>query len=677
MDLNTSKLPEGSLDTIKLLQLTWDQDGSGLEGRLSDFTLSSCPPFTCVSYVWGDTTKAPKHTITTNGRPLGIFNSLYSFLELIRDAPEFSDDMYWWIDSICINQENFQEKNAQVAIMKKIYETSQRTIVWLGEELDRGFKEETQDCVGAIASMKVLVRKKKEALGPRVEDNEARMEAAKLKLTTNRDNLGVNWDAVERLLLRPWWRRVWTLQEMCVPERVTIYCGKNKIHRQAMYNAIHAIYLCRGSDGKLISRTAWDAGWNRRRISQWYRYNNNTDDGKLRLRIRNQMHLVAMIAYVSNCDTSDDRDRIYSVRGLVADSHLVPETRYDRTIAAVYMELVRSFITRYNRLDIICLAHVFRRPEGTKNDLPTWVPDWRVKVESKVMPVMASHGGGSLIGNFGTVSASLHTSEDSYSADGIVDPDKKILKSEIYHCPIETRLVLPCEGFIVDYIDGLGWFRYGDMTREHGMELPMIQPTSSGNHSPQAKHSGDNDLMETISRSLVLDREDRYLKKRPPPYHFRDDFIAFSHAVASSSMKVHPIFASWFTSSRSFLIRGQTLESHCLSSSPDKPGPVTLNGAEDLEDINNYYSFLARFRDTTDRMEGRLTVTDEGHFGITAAHARKGDIVCVLLGCSIPVVLRPVGEKGRYEFIGECYLYGFMYGAAVGNGGLVTSFELV
>jgi hypothetical protein len=114
----------------------------------------------------------------------------------------------------------------------------------------------------------------------------------------------------------------------------------------------------------------------------------------------------------------------------------------------------------------------------------------------------------SLIGNFGTVSASLQTSEDSYSADGIVDPHK-ILKSDIYHCPIEKRLVLPCGGFIIDYIYGLGRFRYGDMTREHGQELPMIQSTRFGNHAHQAKHGGDDDLMETISHSLVLDREDR------------------------------------------------------------------------------------------------------------------------------------------------------------------------
>ena len=48
MDLDTPKFLEGPYDTIKLLQLIWDKNGSGLEGHLSDFTLSPCPPFTCV-----------------------------------------------------------------------------------------------------------------------------------------------------------------------------------------------------------------------------------------------------------------------------------------------------------------------------------------------------------------------------------------------------------------------------------------------------------------------------------------------------------------------------------------------------------------------------------------------------------------------------------------------------
>ena len=46
---------------------------------------------------------------------------------------------------------------------------------------------------------------------------------------------------------------------------------------------------------------------------------------------------------------------------------------------------------------------------------------------------------------------------------------------------------------------------------------------------------------------------------------------------------------------------------------------------------------------------------------MAACRARKGDIICVLFGCSIPVLLREQ-EEGTYQFIRECYLDGFMNG---------------
>jgi hypothetical protein len=52
-----------------------------------------------------------------------------------------------------------------------------------------------------------------------------------------------------------------------------------------------------------------------------------------------------------------------------------------------------------------------------------------------------------------------------------------------------------------------------------------------------------------------------------------------------------------------------------------------------------------------------------------AAHAE--DIICVLHGCSVPVVLRPLrmnvlpDSSVRYLFVGECYIHGMMDGEAV------------
>ena len=88
--------------------------------------------------------------------------------------------------------------------------------------------------------------------------------------------------------------------------------------------------------------------------------------------------------------------------------------------------------------------------------------------------------------------------------------------------------------------------------------------------------------------------------------------------------------------------------------------------------------FLSRFKDTVESMGRRLCVTDEGWLGMAPSRAQKGDLVVVLLGCSVPVVLRRrhsdgngkgkgKGKEGEgaLEFVGECYLHGFMNGEAL------------
>jgi len=52
-------------------------------------------------------------------------------------------------------------------------------------------------------------------------------------------------------------------------------------------------------------------------------------------------------------------------------------------------------------------------------------------------------------------------------------------------------------------------------------------------------------------------------------------------------------------------------------------------------------------------------------FGLAPAEAQEGDIICILFGCSVPVVLRQIYDAdglARFQFIGEAYVYGMMEG---------------
>ena len=62
----------------------------------------------------------------------------------------------------------------------------------------------------------------------------------------------------------------------------------------------------------------------------------------------------------------------------------------------------------------------------------------------------------------------------------------------------------------------------------------------------------------------------------------------------------------------------------------------------------------------------RMFISMKGAVGLAPWDAEKGDIICVLLGCRFPVVLRPMGPSGNYYvLVGEAYVEGFMDGEAI------------
>jgi hypothetical protein len=56
-------------------------------------------------------------------------------------------------------------------------------------------------------------------------------------------------------------------------------------------------------------------------------------------------------------------------------------------------------------------------------------------------------------------------------------------------------------------------------------------------------------------------------------------------------------------------------------------------------------------------------------FGLAPRGTKEGDLICILLGCSVPVILRPDSSRKtkKYELLGEAYIYGMMNGDALGG----------
>ncbi|ESZ95461.1 hypothetical protein SBOR_4115 [Sclerotinia borealis F-4128] len=648
--LNTSK------PSIRLLNLQRDKQGS-ITGTLEAFSLDDpiCPPFRTLSYVWGP--KVYSDSILINTRWFPVLRSVHPILETISSDENLRQG-WWWIDSICINQNAGpiaeMERNVQVAMMRRIYETADKTIGWLGPGDDEGER--------AMRFLKVLTNHKKrlDLLYRRRLAGEKGLKVEDLgKDLSDRSK----WAALESLLLRPWWTRVWSLQEYIVPRKFVFHCGKEKISRKKLTQAMSAISQCRRIDETLLAHTAFQAPWIRGRVLRWYRKG---------LPIK----LIGLMGYISDYQASDPRDRIYSVLGLAADRFLADPPRYQDSVVEVYSSLVKSFIERHQSLDIICFVDRFHGL-GHSNilpALPSWVPDWRVDVQPWMVPAMAAQSGAGYVGNFRPTHLQ-GKNHDTFTAGKSKTPLKYSFSADLQQ--------LNCQGVFMDLVDGIGGLRlvHGDENNEKEGVIKVYQcvnttairkifetSTVDSDSSPQDELTSEkaSKYMDHIFRCLMLNRRERYLSwDLPAMEHSYKDFQTFCLAAMKTPFDVHPLFLDWFERNRHLRIGSHTLEQLCKAAQSPEP---KLSTNIDLMDISTHErGFLSRFRDTTKWMARRLMTTNTEYIGMGPCRVQKGDQVWILLGCSIPLILRKWEDREGFQVIGECYLHGYMGGEVHGE----------
>ncbi|KAI0174644.1 heterokaryon incompatibility protein-domain-containing protein [Pestalotiopsis sp. NC0098] len=643
---------------VRLLHVARDPYDSSICGTLRNFSLDSkdCPKFTTISYVWGQ--QVYTRSIQIDGQNFPVLDSVYSILETLCDAPAFRDAEWIWIDSICINLRDPHERASQVLLMKQIYSKSRRTVAWLGEE--------SAELAEGMAFLSHLSWRHSEIKAYSRERN-TREVPQHLRLPEK-------WKALESFFNLDWWKRMWTLQEYVSCNWIDLYCGSQHVNEGTLQAALSSIWYCE-PDSELIRPDLWAAAWTRDRLREWYK------DKTYSL----NMNLVALMAYTGACELTDPRDRIYGLLGLAKERDRVTVGRpaYADDVGDIYLRLITSLINEYRSLDMICFAQIFRstddkedgemKDEGLKSQWPSWVPDWRVQVVPFVAPLMVSQTSGRHIGNFRPPGYGyfLELQEaQSYRADGgmsspnIIDTDSTRLK---------------CQGFSIDSIDGLGSVLSSPDHSATQRATPFIQSTSDVNTLDEALEPKDSSVFMTdIARTLTLDRLDRYFSTSAPGEQFRDEFLNLINVAQLVDRESLPArgrsVCAWYDANKDLLLRGRTLDEHCHHWIPTRDISV--------EDIRTHpKTFASRLVDCTSpiTMQKKLLVTAGGLIGMAPPQARKGDLVCVLLGCSVPVVLREVhvGQQSMYRFIGECYLHGFMNGEVGHQGKDMQGFTII
>jgi hypothetical protein len=121
---------------IRLLELYPGKDEAPITCRMHRYYLfpldrSYLREFEALSYTWGDPEQT--HRIVCDGKEMRVTENLYAALRSLR-YPNHSRLL--WVDAICINQADIEEKSDQVGMMDDLYGIATSAIVFLGEESD-------------------------------------------------------------------------------------------------------------------------------------------------------------------------------------------------------------------------------------------------------------------------------------------------------------------------------------------------------------------------------------------------------------------------------------------------------------------------------------------------------------------------------------------------------------
>ena len=134
---------DASKGEIRLIELVMDENDDNVRCKVITTTINNAPAYEALSYTWGS--QEGKLPILLNGQRLDVTPNLhFALINLRRTFTRrynklhlaSSDPRRLWIDAICINQQDFDERNTQIRLMRSVYANATEVIVWLGEEAD-------------------------------------------------------------------------------------------------------------------------------------------------------------------------------------------------------------------------------------------------------------------------------------------------------------------------------------------------------------------------------------------------------------------------------------------------------------------------------------------------------------------------------------------------------------
>ena len=342
-------------DQIRLVHISRaDSNKNAIVMRWKTTILEEAPAYNALSYTWGPPSRNPMQQM----QEYQLTDNLVDCLSHIS----FRLPGLWWIDALCIIQNNLHEKRHQVKKMREVYASARKVYIWLGSEQDDGILALQILCKTYNHMQDGVIQNDR----PQIKFCDGDLKHLELPATSE-----PAWGALVTFLSRPYFKRIWVLQELAAAkEEISFTCGSITLPYKVLHHT-----LC------WMDTQDWKSALHNLATER----NLSTDFGAFDL-----IDIVAVLSqfpreydlnmYIGMClgfKSSDPRDKIIALLGLVSpedEAFKMIEPKYDQPVGDFFRDVTGTAIICYQSYELLSLVTL--DSESTISNRPSWVPDF-------------------------------------------------------------------------------------------------------------------------------------------------------------------------------------------------------------------------------------------------------------------------------------------------------------
>jgi hypothetical protein len=597
-------------NTIRLLRIRRGRAFEAVKCRFEEVPITNPGNYEAVSYVWG--TDSEEMSILIEGRTLAITQSAF---DIIRRRRSVMFEQVIWIDQVCINQSDMEEKSSQIVMMKDIYRGAQRVLAFLGPASDAH-----------------LVQSHIAELHYRSSDMGFVVEVLR-EIYNTEPKKGRQWNALADFLGNPWFRRVWIIQEATFAETLCLFYGDVCIDWEylaratAVLNDQHVLGAFPPSNGLFFTDARPNSVIGLNNIQTMLTFGGDVEFQRL-------ITLGLVLRSCTSFDATDPRDKVYAVLGLANNNS---EDAFDADYndanlpRFVYTRAMR-YLLNQSVDPLSCIVDAGIGLERLIDDLPSWVPDWSHSTQTQILDARYKAG-------------------TRYRPVIGFDPD--------------NEFIVHFDGEAFDQVKHLGETQRREPNWTTSESTSYMQKWFSDAEALAKEHASDpypigssfESALEAFIRTIIGNHSDNW-DGRPSTEEGKRDYDSMQRNFAAAESLV--LLENIISLSNIMITTLGPIAKEVGNN-------LSLQKKTLLDEYKNTVPNASRLLHSagTATTRRRFCVTKQGRMAVVPPYCKEGDIICIIKGAHMPFVLREIGgkvPKQVYRLVGCCYVHGVMNG---------------